>query len=520
MRLDQLPNQETFRCVACPGPVDKLQSFLHFRDLSLHSMAVHKVALERAVQASTLLPTTLTMFVCKLCPPEEDDSFLTEVQLKIHLEKHSQFFVKRWKEFCEVECRVCEKVIDQDMHEDHLSSAHPRSLYANPKEVNTLEIEEDSDPQKISSRQPKIISGGIRLKPIDLLLDQSKKQSGKSDCRARPAGVDLAKEEERSSVNYGVTKSSEMKPNQLSLVGVKKHVSAENIKNYFSRKGVLVAEVFTCNGIGNVTFVNEEDTTVWSGRVFSIDNCQIRISNKCHYPADLRENELVINQIPKAISVDDLYYFFSREAFDVSQIFLQAHGSGRVMFRTREDADYWADQDHKLIVRGIQLHIWRPDSNIEISKPQNKGENIIACSSLDQGKGGRREGSRSAVHHHMRDTSRERVMNDRGWSEVDNKSEGSRYREGQRDRSRSRSRHNRRQSRSRDSCRSRGRSCTRYEGRYRERSQSKCRNSSRERSSSRTWNSRERSTYWPSYEASLDAVMKKINKSRSRPVGQ
>ena len=185
MSHDQLPNHETFRCVACPGPVELFPSFLHFKDVSLHSMKVHMVALERAVQASTLLPTTLTMVVCKLCPVEKHSSFLTEEQLKIHLVKHSQFFAKRWKEFSEVQCRVCEKVIDPDLVEDHMSRAHSSSLFADPKEVSTvLGIKEDSDLQRSSSQQPKSLSGGLRLKPIDFLLDQSKKQSGKSDGRA------------------------------------------------------------------------------------------------------------------------------------------------------------------------------------------------------------------------------------------------------------------------------------------------------------------------------------------------
>jgi len=528
MSPGHLPIHETFRCAACPGPVDLLQSFLHFKDLSLHSMAVHTVALERAVQASTLLPTTLTMFVCKLCPPEKEGFFLTEGQLKSHLVKHSEFFVKRWKEFSEAQCRVCDKVIDQDLDEDHMSIAHPRSLFADP-----MEIEKDSDQQKISSKQSKC--GGIRLKPIDLLLDQSKKQPDKSDCRAveqakaSPAGVDptsycsdwgegkrqmsaeTTKLCSKPAKNF-VTKPSEMKPNQLSLMGVKKHVSAKKIKNYFSSNGVLVEEVFTCNGIGTVNFVNEVEAMAWSGKVISIDDCQIRTSTRCHYPAELRENELIINTVPKAISVDDLNDFFSREAFDVDQVFLNANGLGRVMFRTRGDADYWADQAHKFIVRGIQLHIWRPEPSNEISEPKKEENNNPACSSSDQGKVSKPE------HYHMRDRSKERVMNYRGWSEVDNERKGGRYGEGHR-RDRSRSRHNKRhRSRSRDSCRSRERSWSRYEDRYRERSQTKYRNRARVRSSSRICSTRERSNSWPSYESSLDEVMHKINKSRSKPV--
>ena len=144
MASGMLPSHETFRCAACPGPVDLLPSIPIFKHVSLHSLKTHLVSLERAVQASTLLPTTLTMFVCKLCRNPKDNLCLYEEQIKTHLvDTHSEFFVKMWKEFSQLQCRVCDMVIGENTIEDHMQSSHSGDLFA---EAGALLVERVSLP--------------------------------------------------------------------------------------------------------------------------------------------------------------------------------------------------------------------------------------------------------------------------------------------------------------------------------------------------------------------------------------
>jgi len=417
MRPLDLPHHEVFRCLACSGPAELLPSFLLFKDVTLHSLKDHMVALESAVQDSTLLPTTLTLFRCKLCPAENDTIFLAEEDLKTHLGKyHSDFFAKRWKKFSDLQCRICcEIVSDQDLFEDHMSRAHPRSLFADSNDVNNIQDLEDpnlfvadsakefknvSDFKdivvcKVEDERHKDIPIDVKteainsftnpkqrpemyLKPTDHLLDQSKIQPGDNDgvkklVTARPCrrmsslgklenvnGGTLWEKNMRGSATTRILRTSELQPNQLFLMGIKKTVSAEHIKNYFFENRVQVAEVFTRNGFGYVTFVRVKDAEAWTGKVLEIDDCCIRTN---HYEVEshvVEENELLFNKVPKVISLDDLYKFFLNQAVDIKHIYLKQNGTGRVVFRNRKDAEFWKYNPDDLVVKGIKINVlWK-----------------------------------------------------------------------------------------------------------------------------------------------------------------
>ena len=126
--------QNTFRCVACTVSDDHMPFFLTFREVCQHSLLVHRVTLETAVQSSTMLPEKLATYQCRLCSSDQK-LYLCETLIQTHLETHSVFFFKKWKEFTEVKCRVCEMVIESEGVEEHMDKLHPRDLFADIKDL-------------------------------------------------------------------------------------------------------------------------------------------------------------------------------------------------------------------------------------------------------------------------------------------------------------------------------------------------------------------------------------------------
>ena len=61
---------------------------------------------------------------------------MSDTLVKAHLETHSVFFFKRWKEFTEVTCRVCEMVIESEGVGEHMDMLHPRDLFADIKDLD------------------------------------------------------------------------------------------------------------------------------------------------------------------------------------------------------------------------------------------------------------------------------------------------------------------------------------------------------------------------------------------------
>ena len=64
------------------------------------------------------------MYLCRLCTPDHMKLFLCETSVKNHLETNSPFFLKRWKEFIEIKCRICEDVIEVTGFEEHVDKFH------------------------------------------------------------------------------------------------------------------------------------------------------------------------------------------------------------------------------------------------------------------------------------------------------------------------------------------------------------------------------------------------------------
>ena len=155
-------HQNTFRCVACPVSDGHLPFFLTFREVCQHSLLVHRVTLETAVHSSTVLPERLVMYQCRLCPPPDQEIYLCETLVKAHLETHSAFFFKRWKEFTEVKCRVCEMVIESDGVVEHLDKLHPRDLFADIKDLEENDVNGGAKiTSQIEQSSPSSFDGGM-----------------------------------------------------------------------------------------------------------------------------------------------------------------------------------------------------------------------------------------------------------------------------------------------------------------------------------------------------------------------
>jgi len=127
--------QMNFLCVACP-PNPHFPSFSTFKEVRAHSSEVHGVVLETAVQSATVLPDELRMYLCLLCSPDKREVFNSETSLKQHLESHSSFFLQNWKEFVEIQCRICECVVSSEIFDVHVNEHHPRNLFASNDFVN------------------------------------------------------------------------------------------------------------------------------------------------------------------------------------------------------------------------------------------------------------------------------------------------------------------------------------------------------------------------------------------------
>jgi len=377
-------NMDSFRCAACPGPVHQLPSFSTFRHLSLHSLHDHRVTLEEAVQASTLLPNTLTMLVCKLCPAGTDTDiyFLSEEELKKHLATHSVFFVKKWRQFSDLQCRVCEIVVSEGTFNNHMADAHPISLFADMDDLDTdnvLEnnknedyrifatdnktnllikeeteenpvgkkvkvsssIQESNEEQKLSFK-PKTEYHSIdsqmlppkpkvRLKPLDLLLDQIKKE----------VNIDEAPDNRREDVSSKGVKLNVLDAHKLFMQGIKKTVSIKSIRNFFSEKDIRMIRVSINNN-------------AWDGKVIKIGNCSIRACFSKQLGA-CEENELRMHGITKTVSVDDLHNFFLNEFCVIDDVSIHQSGRGKITFRRREDAAAWAGK--LIVVKEAQIQL-------------------------------------------------------------------------------------------------------------------------------------------------------------------
>jgi len=374
------------------------------------------------------------MLVCKLCPTvtntESETGFLSEEELKKHMGTHSEFFVKKWRQFSQLQCRVCEMVVSEDSIENHKDSAHPANLFADIEDLvkdNIPGNNEDQGDQKlpvenkanlstrkdivtednpgektkdsissleqlklwktsrsniIESNQenkffqpetefeclnPRMIPPNpkLRLKPLALLLDQSKIQTN----------IDKASDYEQENGPFPPEFVKILvNPCHLIMQGIKKNVSVENIKNFFTEKDIGVVKVSIKDGSGFVIFKNVKDAAAWNGKVIEIGDCCINIGRG--FDSGGGENELRMSGISKTFNIDDLYDFFWKKLCVIDDISLLLNGTGKITFRLREDAAAW---DGKLIaMKETQIRLWKLDSkhkrNLEIERIRSKEE--------------------------------------------------------------------------------------------------------------------------------------------------
>jgi len=315
----------------------------------------------------------------------------------MHLATHSVFFVKKWKQFSDLHCRVCEMEVSEGAFKNHMDSAHPSNLFADIDDLvtdNVLENNEDdrsfvSDNKtnliikeeteeipkmKVSSSilesnqehklsfQPKTeyqsmqmlpSKPKLRLKPLDLLLDQSKKETNIY---------------EREDVSSKGVKQNVLDPHQLVMQGIKKNISIKSITNFFSVKDIRIIRVSINNGSGTVTFKDVKDAAAWDGKVIKIGDCSIRTCLSKHLEA-CEENELRMYGITKDVSADDLHDFFLKEFCVIDDVSIQWNGQGKIVFRRREDAAAWAG---KLIaVKEAKIQLKKDDPSWKKSELQN-----------------------------------------------------------------------------------------------------------------------------------------------------
>jgi len=252
----------------------------------------------------------------------------------MHMNNHSAFFVKRWKKFSQCQCRVCEMVISEDFIEDHMDSAHPTDLFAdlsdlmeysdgqveqkfvpgkeeNREASDTENIEDSPEEKKIANQEQKCNfqpeaeaefqhhnpqdlpqKPTISLKPVELLLAQSKKLTNIDEAtdfeRDRCDQLALSGIEGKFSARYAqkffkFAGFKELFPagraQKFFISGIKRNVSAECIKMFFSGKNIKVIKIYlTTKGCGFVTVQNMQDSKAWDGKVIQIGDCCIKTS--------------------------------------------------------------------------------------------------------------------------------------------------------------------------------------------------------------------------------------------------
>jgi len=161
-------NQKNFLCAACPNN-RQFPSFQTFKDIRAHSLQVHGVHLEAAVQSATVLPDSLAMYLCLLCAPDKREVFISETSVKQHLESHSSFFLRNWNDFVEIQCRICEFVIPLKVLNEHVKEHHPSNLFANIDSVNK-NMEEGPE----GSKSPSMLETSPRIKTCQASQQVSK----------------------------------------------------------------------------------------------------------------------------------------------------------------------------------------------------------------------------------------------------------------------------------------------------------------------------------------------------------
>eukprot|EP00092_Neocalanus_flemingeri_P038687 GFUD01042122.1.p1 GENE.GFUD01042122.1~~GFUD01042122.1.p1 ORF type:complete len:839 (+),score=179.04 GFUD01042122.1:572-3088(+) len=163
---------DTFRCVACTGSISL---FPTYQDIYQHSVKVHQVNLEQAIQSAILLPSKLAMFQCKLCLGGREKLFLSEESVKRHLELHSVFFAKKWKKNSTLVCRICEASLGELPLENHLTEKHPQELFADENDI--IEDIGTSGVNNVGANEDK---GILETKP---LISSNKNPSGTNSSR-------------------------------------------------------------------------------------------------------------------------------------------------------------------------------------------------------------------------------------------------------------------------------------------------------------------------------------------------
>jgi len=366
------PSLEMFRCAACPGPVGLLPAFPTFKQVRLHSMNIHLVHLERAVQASTLLPTTLMMYVCKLCPEETENVCLHVNEIIAHLQKiHSEFFVETWwKEFTEVQCRVCEMVIEENTIDSHINSFHPCDLFAKIGDIVKEEMDQNENLGSAQDANQISLTTDFQavwesFRPDNLITKYFPPISRPNLVQDIQTGDTIGNNQMLPPTNLipGV-KTLDLKPNEVVMIGIKKGISGESIRKFFMVNGIQLEDVRISNGSGVVTFKNQKDAEDYGGKDIEVDDCVIRTCIRKDQTRTHSKNVLYMRSIPKTVSLDDLHDFFWSELCVIDDIGLM-NGQGKVFFRQREDVEAFAGRVIK--VKDTKIKLYRSDGTRKAS---------------------------------------------------------------------------------------------------------------------------------------------------------
>eukprot|EP00092_Neocalanus_flemingeri_P025434 GFUD01027574.1.p1 GENE.GFUD01027574.1~~GFUD01027574.1.p1 ORF type:complete len:340 (+),score=63.18 GFUD01027574.1:662-1681(+) len=212
--------------------------------------------------------------------------------------------------------------------------------YQQEDTVNTDINDQSHNSQMLPPRQT------LRLKPLNLLLDQKKIESSNDSVSSNKSDYDVSTNSSPGSLEI----SGEVNPFKLDMVGIKKYVSENCIIQFFSKNNVEVVKVSISNGLGFVLFKNREDSVAWTGKVIQIEECSIKMRKPKVYH---ESNVLRINGLGLHIRYNDLHDFFRNEGCIVDDISLASSSLGFVTFRSMEDAAAWSDKT--IIVNSVKI---------------------------------------------------------------------------------------------------------------------------------------------------------------------
>merc|ERR1719154_288206 len=153
-----------FQCAACKH-VGDVNEFLQFADLKDHIRQVHKVTFEDHMHPAIILPESLIDWKCSLC--QGAMRWMRQDLVKEHMRSvHGPFYAseKNVKKYGLKSCRLCGLGGGSEDLDEHVASAHPREVFADPEddEMDVPVLEPVRQDQDIVDRNFSDLNSSVR----------------------------------------------------------------------------------------------------------------------------------------------------------------------------------------------------------------------------------------------------------------------------------------------------------------------------------------------------------------------